>query len=522
MGQYNAQNQELSFRFNHNNSVGWHYGWMGTSTKAHRTCTHYLVAYILRPVSASIFRVLAVQPSPPFIVMSYRRACFFCQKHKPSEAKPASGDGDSCHCEGEFNVSEGLLPETPAPRRSALNTPLPSASLSVASMASGTVSAPRISLAECQLAILLFFVQEIPASVFLVDARVRSVVTSRLFRPLLARFGATTAEHPPLMAPSGARRPTSLVEPIQILCLEILSSVLDFFLDVNPRLFSSYVAVLFNRDQLYEAYASWLAEIHGVVVSHLGRHSETNLTQLVARIVQLSSQVDELRPVQTKLTQLHKMDAQASPGFDYFVAQLREVFLATAPTPRRPATSVFTRHWTYRQTIAHTYAPGVDDPALLSLVRAALIGFAFDARLDETTLSVHSALSVYETIPAVFELDGVGHVFRVLPHGESSLCQVAGLSHGDYAGDVDGDTIRLQLFSWPLGDDRAAHIVRLTLVADDEALDATVAVSRAVLTQPMDISTSTAAARIDAFAARETPVVSYHVVYEPRPDHNVS
>ncbi|KDO25653.1 hypothetical protein SPRG_08952 [Saprolegnia parasitica CBS 223.65] len=504
MGQYNAQNKELSFRFNHNNSVGWHYGWMGTSTKAHRTCTHYLVAYILRPTSASVFRVLAVQPSPPFI------------------AKPASGDSDACHCEGEFNVSEGLLPETPALRRSALNAPLPSSSLSLASAASGTVYTPRISLAECQLAILLFFVQEIPASVFLTEARVRNVITSRLFRPLLARFQATTAEHPPLMASRVARRPMSHVEPIQILCIEILSSVVDFFLDVNPRLFSTYVSVLFNRDQLYEAYALWLAEIHGVVVSHLGRHSETNLTQLVARIVQVSSQIDELRPVQTKLAQLHKMDAQASPGFDYFVAQLREVFLATAPTPPRPATSVFTRHWTYRQTVAHTYAPDVDDPALLSLVRAALIGFAFDACLDETTFTVQSALAVYETIPAVFELDGVGHVFRVLPHGESSLCQVAGLSHGDYVGDVDGDTIRLQLYSWPLGDDRTAHIVRVTLVADDEALDATIAVSRAALAQPMDISTSTAAARIDAFVAQETPVVSYHVVYTPRPDHSVS
>ncbi|OQR91903.1 hypothetical protein ACHHYP_04250 [Achlya hypogyna] len=515
MGQYNAQLRELSFRFNHNNSVGWHYGWMGTSTKAHRTCTHHLVAYILRPVGHGAFRVVAMQPSPPFIVMSYRRACFYCQKHKPSEARPANCDGASCHCEGEFNVSEGVLPPPPAPM-----PPLPAAAPRMPQP-----PAPRqLSVVECQLAIMHYFAQELPASAFVSLPRGQTVVQAQVLAPLqrwvTATWGQSTG--PDGVFPPLARVTTdgsSTLEATQLMIVDVLGAVVDFFLSTNATLFGSYTQVLFNRDQLFEAYTSWLAELHAVVAARLSAAFDASVPQLVAQIVQLAGQSDSLGTVHAKIHLLNSRESQPSVGFDYFVAQLREVYLATEPLLPAPSSTPFSRRWIYTHTVGHSYAMGGRDPSLLTIARAALSCYAFEARLDGTIFSVSSAVAIYRTIPAVFELDGVGHVFRVYPHGESSLCLLAGRSHGDYVGTIGDDTIDLRIYCWPAGDDDlTAYVLQLTLAADDEALDMTVTLVRATLPTLLDISTSTAASRIKAYAAGardESTIAKLHAVYAP-------
>ncbi len=57
-------------------------------------------------------RVLASTTSPPFIVMSYRRACVFCQKLRGSADAAAANNNTSrnigCECEGEFNTKRSL------------------------------------------------------------------------------------------------------------------------------------------------------------------------------------------------------------------------------------------------------------------------------------------------------------------------------------------------------------------------------------------------------------------------------
>ncbi|CAK4194861.1 unnamed protein product [Aphanomyces euteiches] len=43
--------------------------------------------------------------SPPFIIMSYRRACYYCQKHRANAITNAKTE---CECEGEFNYKRSL------------------------------------------------------------------------------------------------------------------------------------------------------------------------------------------------------------------------------------------------------------------------------------------------------------------------------------------------------------------------------------------------------------------------------
>ncbi|OQR81669.1 hypothetical protein THRCLA_11521, partial [Thraustotheca clavata] len=466
IGQYNPKLQELTFRFNHNNCVGWHYGWMGTSTKAHRTCSHYLVAYILRPdiANPSAFTVVAVQPSPPFIVMSYRRACFFCQKHKPSESKPARYY-DSCHCEGEFNVTNGII--------STASTPAPSQpQQAVVPVAAPRVATPvRVTVIECQLAILYYFMQELPGEIFTYEPLKTALKTS-IFQSLIQRLGSqwhleleefgdlVDRGYPPFFRAQSNRANNASellleagMEPVLLVCIDVLGSVLAFMLEANSSLFSSYTAVLFNRDQLFEAYTSWLNEIYAVVSARLGASFEATLSKVVLDIVQLSSKVPDLQPLQTKLHLLNTMDAQASIGFDYFVAQLREVYLAdqhpiafaiTAPSP-------FCGRWLYHEVKSNSYnsESKTADPSLGSVIRMFLLGYAFDMNLQNTTLTVKSELCAYTTIPAIFELDDQGRVFRVLPHGESSMSQMSGLIHGDYVGSVVDDTLALRIYCWP-------------------------------------------------------------------------
>ncbi|CAK4128410.1 unnamed protein product [Aphanomyces euteiches] len=105
---YNQSKKEMIFRLNENNSLGWHYGWVGSSTQAHRACLHYLVGYVVRHVSpndTSKFQIVMSTASPPFIIMSYRRACYYCQKHRANAITNAKTE---CECEGEFNYKRSL------------------------------------------------------------------------------------------------------------------------------------------------------------------------------------------------------------------------------------------------------------------------------------------------------------------------------------------------------------------------------------------------------------------------------
>ncbi|RHZ27513.1 hypothetical protein DYB37_009261 [Aphanomyces astaci] len=81
---YNEATHEMVYQFNQATGFGWHYGWVGTAKTSHRSTQHVLIGYLFRHVATSSqepkFCVVASTSSPPFLVMSYRRACAFCQK----------------------------------------------------------------------------------------------------------------------------------------------------------------------------------------------------------------------------------------------------------------------------------------------------------------------------------------------------------------------------------------------------------------------------------------------------------
>ncbi|OQR89190.1 hypothetical protein THRCLA_09867, partial [Thraustotheca clavata] len=394
-----------------------------------------------------MFTILAVQPSPQFIIMSYRRACFHCQKHKPTEARPADAT-DTCQCEGEFNVTNGILPDTSSSTRSMVNDMIPTT-------APKATSSARVSIIECQLAIIHHFLNNLPSSVF-GTTRFQSEWQSSIVSTIVEHLGTkwscmdqTKFNMNALFRKQNSDTQMTAdslldagLDPIVIMCLDAIGGVIKFLLQSNPTLFTSYIDVLFNRDHLFEAYASWLNEVYVIANNSLAIIYESSLSQLVMEIVKLASKLDELHLLQAKIHQLNSMEAQSTLGFDYFVAQLREAYLVAQQHPvpwNSTSTSSFSQRWLFHELTSYEHTT---DLSLGSILRALFIGYGFDLLLDKTTLLVKSGLSLYCTIPAVFELDGIPHVYRVLPHGESSLSQISELSHGDYCGSImDDDTI---------------------------------------------------------------------------------
>ncbi|CAK4080733.1 unnamed protein product, partial [Aphanomyces euteiches] len=76
--------------------------WLPSSSSA------YNQGYVVRHVSpndTSKFQIVMSTASPPFIIMSYRRACYYCQKHRANAITNAKTE---CECEGEFNYKRSL------------------------------------------------------------------------------------------------------------------------------------------------------------------------------------------------------------------------------------------------------------------------------------------------------------------------------------------------------------------------------------------------------------------------------
>ncbi|CAK4822338.1 unnamed protein product, partial [Aphanomyces euteiches] len=92
------------------------------------------------------------------------------------------------------------------------------------------------------------------------------------------------------------------------------------------KFFSDNTVHLFERDSLYEAYIDWVRQTHRSMSTRLLPLSMT-MGQLVSHLIVAATQISELKPVQGFLQHLDDSTDEHSLGFNYFVAQLREVFM---------------------------------------------------------------------------------------------------------------------------------------------------------------------------------------------------
>ncbi|OQR90170.1 hypothetical protein THRCLA_09417 [Thraustotheca clavata] len=495
---YNKATQTMTYRFNHKNNLGWHYGWMGTSTKAHRTCTHQ--GYLLRKTaSGQALSVVAVTTSPPFIVMSYRRACYHCQKHREADneglSTPSSG---VCECEGEFNVMQGLSISSSPP----VNQPSIQANAAPRSIPRA-VPAVDSNAMERQLAILYGFLQLPPAHVFTAQVQAKRLMA---VPPVLTRFL-------PSLAPTNSNDLMNL----KSCCIDMLLSTIGSFdiLAQNIRQFAQSTSYLFVRGDLNQSYITWLVGHYHALNSRLNSLG-TSIAHLTSRITLAASNTPELQSFQAYLESLDQLDMANSSGFDYYVAQLRE-----AEGSLRTQMSViynYQSRWMFEKMRGHRFNESCpeSDPSILTLLRCITMGYCFEMRLTDTALLLHSDLHAFNTVWSEFVFDQVPRVFRVFPNGESSMAPFSPLQHGDYIAYRHDQSITLRLFCWPEICDKSricySVVLQFSLLAN--TLD--VSVFRSYVAGPVDVANMFVEERCRQYLDQhEIDVLQVSIQYKP-------
>ncbi|ETW03880.1 hypothetical protein, variant [Aphanomyces invadans] len=491
---HNESTHVMVFQLNHNNSLGWHYGWVGSSNQVHRACLHHLVGYVVEYAGGDTtkFRVVQSTASPPFIVMSYRRACYVCQKHRPQHDRTPPPSSD-CACEGEFNNKR---------QQHVIHT---SMHVSGSARADGPLDEPTAM--ERHLSVFIAFVS-VP-SIHFFSAQLPTLndrLVDGLLQPMAAALGLPPDRTRALSVPTTTIRPvaaestiTSNLASLISFCFDLALSTLTFeSLQQHASFFSDNAIHLLDRDTLHQAFLEWIQRTHHVLSTRLAPVGMT-MAQLTQTILQTATHVRELHSLERHIKGLNDAAAsdQNSPGFDYFVAQLREVYMAgnaaSIPCAVVAASSKFDGRWMYHTTVTVVYGAATSpelDFSLATFLRCLTMGYSFQVRLvDDHVLQIKSDLMAYNTMWSEFILDSTPRVFRVFPNGESSMTQLSGLLHGDYIGRKLGeDIVCVDVFSWPWA--QQTNISRVTvmlqLAPDQSALTVSLAVGTAALSSASD------------------------------------
>ncbi|OQS07169.1 hypothetical protein THRCLA_00821 [Thraustotheca clavata] len=494
----------MTYRFNHHNLLGWHYGWVGTSTKAHRTCAHHVVAYIFRKIDEETLEVVGVTKSPPFIVMSYRRACYTCQKHRESENNL---NPSICDCEGEFNVNKRKKvsrSKSPSPVGSPVH-PLPLKTPSV-----------PMEVMENQIEAVMSLLQKMPANFFAESYdRIADQVITNLLHPLTVRLGLQNAHFPfPCwMRRNPNCRNSATLESLSLVCLDLFLSCMSVnTMQLQSRILQEQAPKLLDRDALHESYTEWLqfhysffnqklAIIH-LTMDELSRHiAEANYTELVMKTSNTPANLT---------------------GFENFVAQLREVYMGVAEVQHpQVVQSSFNGHWVYQDTLSSVFTAKNyhHDPSIITIVRCVAMTYAFQWVLSPTSLHMRSDLEAHLTPWSELVLDGFPRVFRVFPNGDSSMTTVAGYLHGDYQAHIKDDILTIQLYSWGTTD-AISISYKCRVVIPGQQLEILASVIRAPIQRAtnQDWATLSASERCTAFRPdTQSTIMEFQLLYKSMP-----
>ncbi|RHY20642.1 hypothetical protein DYB25_002514, partial [Aphanomyces astaci] len=234
----------------------------------------------------------------------------------------------------------------------------------------------------------------------------------------------------------------------------VLQALTSAFSNNYRTHFGHYATFLFDKPALIDAYNHWVAWWSSQVTHRLASHSNASLAELARRINKHAAS-----PM-----------ISMSDGVEYFVAQLREVYLGTAGHPSKmpfpPKNALGTMHglWTF----SHVHG-GIDlrlPMSLLTVLRCMSMLYVMDIRTakDEggaCVLHVRAPVPLYNTIGSIFVVDGTPRVFRAFPNGESTMTNMSGFIHGDYIAYASSpdDAVEVRVFSWPV-DTAVAYVTR--------------------------------------------------------------
>ncbi|RHY29068.1 hypothetical protein DYB32_005470 [Aphanomyces invadans] len=490
--------------------------------------------------------------------MSYRRACYFCQKHRTSTfgTKPLDGDDVNmeslqCECEGEFNIEthhpSNTLPCNDRHERSTLFSSAPldqskqqRSNSSLPSTPPPPLLTPSVHIArssdiERQLHILYAFVS-LPSVHFFGChlPALESRVVKSVLQPLGVSLGLNayqkrTMVFPTFLRPTSPSQETTVksLMSVQSVAIDLLLSLFTFeSIRQSCAAFAAATPHLLQRDALHQAYQTWLGSIHAQLTTRLLPLNLT-ISQLVNHVQDAMTHIPELhalhRSVQNQQT--HPLDDShtTNNAFDYFVAQLREVFMAQEAGPMPDvagaATSIYNGQFLFDKTVSLVYANSTPDMdiSVPTLLRWITMGYAFTLHHTSTSLQITSSLRPFATIPSEFILDATPRVFRVFPNGESSMTSLAGLSHGDYIGQHSPSTgmVSLDFLSWPSADS-VTKVSRVSVVLSPtkSGLMATVSWGQADGARGVDYASMNALQRYATYAMdKEAPVASFQFGY---------
>ncbi|RHZ00951.1 hypothetical protein DYB37_006462 [Aphanomyces astaci] len=160
-------------------------------------------------------------------------------------------------------------------------------------------------------------------------------VVQRLLQPMVETL-SQNHQRPPISVPMSVVRNGVVsmvstcddVESLKSFCFDLaLSSLTLASLHQHVAFFSTNAGHLLDRDALYEAFVQWIQWSHRILTNQLALFNMT-LPQLTKTIMQSAAQLRELNPIDECLQRLNESTGDRnSPGFDYFVAQLREVYM---------------------------------------------------------------------------------------------------------------------------------------------------------------------------------------------------
>ncbi|RHY69897.1 hypothetical protein DYB34_008615 [Aphanomyces astaci] len=277
----------VEFEYNVDAEKGWNYRWLGGSSTQQRRCWHCIKAYVLvqveGPERSRKFQVVAIAQSPPFVVMSYRRACKSCQKKSRADPVLSTTSREACECEGIYRLGDTHLDEIISTGATHVAI-LPHWQASASSR-----NKPTTEDMERHLGLLYGVLTSTPAAIALDSALFQQTLG------LLCDDGKATPNQPT----SQTDTPTTSV----LLALLRGRAASDLFL-------RRHAAVILDQHDLFRLYERWLGQLYDIVDAAVRPTHDTAAVYF-----------ESLAAISTAST------TSSPTGFEAFVAQLREVYL---------------------------------------------------------------------------------------------------------------------------------------------------------------------------------------------------
>ncbi|KAH9120816.1 hypothetical protein AeMF1_007178 [Aphanomyces euteiches] len=417
-----VENDQVIFEFRAQADGGWNYRWLGGSSTQQRRCWHYIKAYVCYPFNRpGRLRVIAVVRSPPFVVMSYRRACKSCQKKSNAEPILSATHREACECEGMYRLTDSALDDIISSGTTE-RIILPDLGSTIHTIQDRNPREKEYHLAA--LYMTLKFAAISPAV-----AEELSIVANKL----------TGTGNKEIWLPIATASSSS---PHEMQCLDIFLALFRSRNSLDVLLTKNAQAIL-DQNRLHEVYEEWLSVAYDTIVYSALRAKDSAPESYFTALLHAHRAVNPT---------LFTDNQVVSVGFEAFVAQLREIYLALSYRPPEIPSpdSTLDGLWICALDACQVELCSLS-PSLLTVLRGLSMGMRFHLRLSsKSSLFIRSDIALFSTIWSEFILDGAPRVLRVFPNGESTMTACGGHMYGDYVGlNQYPGPVQICLYCWP-------------------------------------------------------------------------